>query len=194
MLKPVLMIGHKMNFTIAVWLIFLPLILLCIGCQPEQSVSELNLSIVPANEFAASCINVEGSVLGDIKPCSKVYLYETPSLNFSIVLTRIRIRQAIMQECVNATKEFKFICLYPGKYVFAIPTSSYNGSVGSPLPYEFDSENVSLNIAYQGGDSKYMVGAFSIIQPPFENNTDCENDPFLCLDKRDNPNMKRFFD
>jgi hypothetical protein len=89
-----------------------------------------------------------------------------------------------MQECVNTTKAFKFSCLNPGKYAFVIPTGSYNGSVGPPLPYEFDCVNVSLKISFQGGDSDYMVGVFLIDKPDYENVSKCRINPFLCIKKR----------
>lgn len=169
---------HKSNFNNAILLIAISMILICTGCQqPPQLVSNACRPIPAASGSAGTCIDVEGKVLGGIKPYSKVYLYKTSSLNFSIVMAEIRDDQAIMQECVNATKAFKFNCLYPRKYAFVIPTTSYNGSAGAPLPYEFDCENVSIRIAFQGGDSKYMVGAFSIIQPPIENKTGCKKKP-----------------
>ena len=180
MLKSVHMISsvkHKSNFNIAIFPIAISVILLCTGCQQHsQSVSQTYLSIAPANVSTSACIDVEGKVLGGIKPCSKVYLYKTSSLNYSVVMAKIRDGQTIMQGCVNATKAFKFSCLYPGKYALVIPTTSYNGSVGAPLPYEFDCANVSLRIAFQGGDSNYMVGAFSIEKLRAVNNSMCKTD------------------
>ncbi len=161
------------------------MILLCTGChQPQQSICQACRSIAPASGSASACIDVEGKVLGGIKPCSKVYLYQTSSLNYSVVMAKIRDNQSVMQECVNATKAFKFSCLYPGKYAFFIPTISYNGSVGAPLPYEFDCANVSIRIAFQGGDSKYMVSAFSIEKPRAVNHTLCKKRPWLCRKNR----------
>ncbi len=67
-----------------------------------------------------------------------------------------------------------------GKYVFVIETSSFERSVGSPLPYEFDCQNFSLEIAFQGGDSQYAVGAFSIKNSTFE---------FLVIELKNNSNL-----
>jgi len=188
MLKSVHMISsakHKSKFNIAILLIVICMILLCTGCQqPSQSVSQANWSTAPETASASACIDVEGKVSGDIKPNSLVYLFRTSSLNFSIVMAEIRHGQAIMKASVNATKSFKFSCLYPGKYAFVIPTTSYNGSVGAPLPYAFDCANVSIKIAFQGGDSKYMVGAFSIEKPRAVNHTLCKIRPWLCRKKR----------
>jgi hypothetical protein len=176
---------YKINLNIAILLIVICMLLLFNGChQPPQSNCQACRPTAPASVSDSPCIDVEGKVLGDIKPCSKVYLYQTTSLNFSIVMSEIRNGQTIMQACVNATKAFKFSYLYPGKYALVIPTTSYNGSAGAPLPYEFDCANVSIRIAFQGGDSKYMVGAFSIIQPPIENKTGCKKKPLSCLKKR----------
>ena len=179
------MVQHKMNYHTAILLITMSLIIL-FSCynQPTQSVSRAIPSMVTANNPSGPCIDVAGIVLGSIKPGSKVYLYNTSSLNFSVVMAEIRNSQVIMQACVNATNGFKFGCLYPGKYALVIPTTSYYWSKGAPLPYEFDCTNVSVRIAFQGGDSEYMVGAFSIIQPAVENKTSCEKDPFSCLKKR----------
>ena len=178
MLKSVHMISsvkHKSNLYIAILLMVICMILLCTGYhQHSQSVSQACRSIASDSSLAGTCINVEGKVLGGIKPCSKVYLYQTSSVNYTVVMAEIRDGQSFRQACVNATNAYKFSCLYPGKYAFVIPTTSYNGSAGAPLPYEFDCANVSIRIAFQGGDSKYMVGAFSIIQPPIENKTGCK--------------------
>ena len=110
----------------------------------------------------SSCIPVTGTVLGDIVPNAIVYVYETESLNYSDVMSAARRPWPISWALVNASKGFRFGCLWPGNYTFVIPTSAYNGSVGSPLPYEFDCNNLSLEIVFQGGDSAYAVGAFSI--------------------------------
>ena len=116
----------------------------------------------PSPGSASACIDINGRVLGDITPNATVSLYETPSLNYSVVMKTIRTFQPINHATVNASGEFIFGCLYPGQYVFAIPSSSYNSSVGSPLPYESNSKNLSLRIVFQGGDYYYLVGAFSI--------------------------------
>ena len=188
MLKPdhmILSASCKNNFKIAVIPIALLMFLLYAGCQqPAQLSSPKNLSIAPANASTGACIDVEGKVLGGIKPCSKVYLYKTTSLNYSVVMAKIKDNQSDMQECVNTTKGFKFSCLYPGMYAFVIPTTSYNGSVGAPLPYEFECTNVSIRISFQGGDSKYMVGAFSIEKPRAVNKSICKKRPWLCIEKR----------
>jgi hypothetical protein len=187
-LKSVHMISftmYKFNLNIAILLIAICMLLLFNGChQPPQSNCQACRPTAPTSVSDSPCIDVEGKVLGGIKSNSLVYLYQTTSLNFSIVMAEIRNGQATMQECVNATKAFKFNCLYPGKYAFVIPTTSYNGSAGAPLPYEFDCENVSIRIAFQGGDSKYKVGAFSIIQPPIENKTGYKKNPLSCLKNR----------
>jgi len=181
----ILSVKQKINLNIAILPIAISVILLCAGCQQHsQSASQACRSIAPASGSTSACIDVEGKVLGGIKPCSKVYLYKTSSFNYSVVMAEIKDNQSIMQECVNATKHFKFNCLYPGKYAFVIPTTSYNGSVGAPLPYTFDCANVSIKITFQGGDSKYMVGAFSIETPRAVNQTLCKKRPWLCRKNR----------
>ena len=190
----ILSVMLKSNFYIAFLSIVISMILLCTGCQqPLQSVCQASRSTGPAHIISA-CIDVEGKVLGGIKPCSKVYLFKTSSLNYTVVMAEISNGQSVKQECVNVSKAFKFNCLYPGKYAFVIPTTLYNGSVGAPLPYEFDCANISLIIAFQGGDSKYMVGAFSIIQSPVENKTGCKKNPLSCLKKRGSLYRKCPFD
>jgi hypothetical protein len=100
-------------------------------------------------------------------------------------MAEIKDGQAIMQECVNAIKAFKFNCLYPGKYASVIPTTSYNGFAGVPLPYEFDCANFSIRIAFQGRDSRYMVGKFSIEKTIAVINSMCKNRPWLCRKKEE---------
>lgn len=144
------------------------------GCSKlSQTILVENESTAPAEGSSSACIEVTGKVLGNIISHSIVYLYETPSLNYSIVMSTIRETQAVAQELVNESSGFEFDCLSVGKYVFVIPITSYNGTVGSPLPYEFDCENISLKTAFQGGDSTYSVGAFSIINSSGENHSAC---------------------
>jgi hypothetical protein len=134
----------------------------------------------PANISLNTCIDVEGRVLGDIIPYSTVSLNEISNFNLSDVLTTIRSSQPVKGEHVNTTGGFKFSCLSSGKFAFVIPTTSYNGSVGSPLPYEFDCKNFSLRIAFQGGNSQYAIGAFWIKNASAHNRSRCTENPFLC--------------
>lgn len=155
------------------------------GCsKPPQTVLFENLSTAPADDSSSACINVNGKVLGDIIPHSIVSLYKTPGLNYSTVMSTIRTTQPVMQELVNESAGFEFDCLSFGKYVFVIPTTSYNGAVGSPLPYEFDCQNISLGIAFQGGDSAYSVGAFSIINSSGKNHSACIENSIYCQNKK----------
>jgi hypothetical protein len=52
-----------------------------------------------------------------------------------------------------------------------VPATSYNRSVGAPLPEEFESHNYSLRVAFQGGDYQFWVGAFSIEKHTDRNET-----------------------
>lgn len=143
-------------------------------------------SSAPSGTSDAPCIGVDGIVLGDIIPGSKVSLYETPSTNYSVVMDRIRTTHPLDWMIVNETAGFTFSCLYQGNYAFAIPATSYNGTVGAPLPFEFDCQDLSLRIAFQGGDYQYMVGAFTIENSTLSNTTqtECTSNPLLCQDDR----------
>ena len=75
----------------------------------------------------------------------------------------VRTGQPWRTSQVNESKEFTFSCLTEGHYILAIPSELFhNRSAGSPLLYELETENFSVNIVYQGGDGDYLVGAFSI--------------------------------
>ena len=151
----------------SLFFIFLTTILLTHGCVNSSGpVSDKKNKTAPSNGYTGGCIPVEGRVLGDVKPYSIVYVYETRSLHYDDVMSSARKPWAISWALVNESGGFDFPCLIPGKYVFVIETSSFGNSVGSPLPYEFDSRNISLEIAFQGGDSQYAVGAFSIKNLP----------------------------
>jgi hypothetical protein len=56
-----------------------------------------------------------------------------------------------------------------------IPTSSYNRSVGYPLPDETCTENLSIKVAFQGGNYLYAVGVFAVLRR--EKNLTCDQDP-----------------
>ena len=155
------------------------------GCsKPSQTTFLESQSNAPSNDSSSACIKVNGIVLGDISPDSIVSLYETSSLNYSIVMSTIRTTQPIRQQLVNESGGFEFDCLSFSKYVFYIPTESYNGAVGSPLPYEFECDNISLKIAFQGGDSAYSVGTFSITKSSGENDSACIKNPIFCPNKK----------
>ena len=145
-------------------------IVLCHGCLYRPDMVSYKAPIpAPSIVSSSACIDVQGIVIGDIIPNATVFLYETLSLNFTIIMREIRITQPVARAVVNDSKHFLFPCLSRGNYALVIPTSSYSGSVGSPLPYEFDCENFSLRIAFQGGDPQYAVGAFSIERGPIHN-------------------------
>ena len=155
------------------------------GCSKlSQTILLENRSNAPTNDSSSACIKVNGIVLGNISLNSIVSLYETSSLNYSIVMSTIRTTQPIKQELVNESGGFEFECLSLGKYVFVIPTESYNGALGSPLPYEFDCDNILLKIAFQGGDSAYSVGTFSITKSSGKNDSACIKNPIFCPNKK----------
>ena len=137
----------------------------------------------PSRSLSSACIEVEGTVPGDIIPGSIVFLFETSSEKFSVVMNRIRARQPVSQGTVNASGRFSFVCLSPGKYAFVIPSASFDGAIGFPLPYEFDCKNLSLEIAFQGGDYQYAVGAFSI-EDSITGNSLCSETIGLCRTRR----------
>jgi len=155
---------------------------LCQGCaNPSQTLSYDIQKTAPSDGSASACIPVEGRVLGDVQPYSVVYVYETQSLHYSDVMSSARKPWPISWALVNESAGFEFACLTPGKYVFVIKTSSFGRTIGPPLPYEFDCQNFSLEIAFQGGDSQYAVGAFSIKNSSALNKSACTEDPSTCL-------------
>ena len=173
--------SHRLNISIALFLLFIVIILFCSGCIKQPGQSRLyTKNKAPSVLFSGACIDVEGKVLGDIIPDSKVFLYETNSLNYSNIMNHIKTTQPIRSCIVNQSKGFNFNCLYPGKYAFVIHSSSYDGAVGSPLPYEFDCNNFSLRIVFQGGNYHHAVGAFSIENAPAKK--ECADNFSFCKD------------
>ena len=138
----------------------------------------------PLDDTEGACIDVDGIVFGDILSHSNVTLYRTTYLNYTVVMTTVRTQKPLKWTLVNETSGFVFRCLSVGNYVAVIPASSFNQSVGSPLPYEFDCQNFSLSIAFHGGDSEFLVGVFSILNPSTQNKTDCGTDDLLCTRKK----------
>ena len=156
-------------------------VLLSHSCvRPPETSSYESQSTAPANISSGTCIDVEGKVLGDIIPYSAISLNEISNFNLSDVLATIRSSQPVKREYVNTTGGFKFSCLSSGKFAFVILATAYNGSIGFPLPYEFDCRNFSLRIAFQGGNSQYAIGAFWIKNASAHNRSRCTENPFLC--------------
>lgn len=141
-------------------------------------------SEAPAGASSGACIDIKGEVLGDIVPNSSIYLYEISGTELMAALREIRTGKPIKTGTVNHTAGFRFGCVSPGKYAATIPTTSYNGSVGAPLPYEFDCDNLSLRIAFQGGDYHHAVGAFVLEDSPAALSLMCAENPSLCKDSK----------
>jgi hypothetical protein len=132
-------------------------------CSSEPEVSSCNASVsAPASVSSGACIDVHASVFGNIIPGSRVNLFQVSNTEFSVVMEEIRTREPIDWDAVGANKRFGFECLSLGSYAFVIPTSSYNRSVGAPLPDEPECGSPFVEIAFHGGDWQYAVGAFSI--------------------------------
>ena len=129
-------------------------------------------------------------MLGDILPGSEVFLHRVSNFNFSVVMFEIRNNQPAGRAYVKTSGKFNFTCFDIGNYAFAVRTNSFNRSWGAPLPFEFDCENVSLKILFQGGDSAHMVGAFSINNSYVNASKDCRNNPWSCANKRGNLYVK----
>ena len=106
--------------------------------------------------------SVSGRVLGNPYANSTVSLYAVPDTEHGLVMATLRNRTPFRKRSINATKEFRVECIPPGNYAFGIPVSSYNYTGGSPLPSEWTRDNYTLAIVFQGGDSEYLVGAFTI--------------------------------
>jgi len=140
-------------------------ILVCKSFSSEPQIQfNKPLESAPASVESGACIDVHGRVLGDVLPGSRVNLYRVSSTEPAVVMQQIRSRGPIDWTAVDAAKRFGFRCISPGAYAFVVPASSYNGSVGAPLPDQIECGNLSVHIAFQGGDGQYMVGGFSVNQ------------------------------
>lgn len=173
---------NPLHVEIVLIFVIIASVLLSYSCEkPSETTNYNSHSTTSANIFSRSCIDVEGKVFGDIIPYSAVALMEISNFNLSDVLVTIQSNQPIKREYVNTTGGFKFSCLSSGKFAFVIPTTSYYGPIGYPLPYEFDCRNFSLRIAFQGGNSQYAIGAFEIMNASAKNRSECTEYQFLCL-------------
>lgn len=151
------------------------------SCDPVPTVCRFHEPLSESG-YGNTCLNIHGAVAGDIIPGAQVYLFQPSSLNLSVVLTEIRTMPALGWRPVNESGAFEFHCLSPGEYVFVIPTTSYDGWIGFPLPYEVDCENLSVRIVFHGGDYKYAVGAFGVIDSRVEYVEKCTGSSWVCRD------------
>ena len=160
-------------------------IFLLFGCtNPSHILLPFSPISAPSNDAPNACIDVDGKVFGDIVPFSTVSLYQTVSVDYATVMTVVRTAKPMSQTLVNETAGFLFKCLSAGKYIVVTPATSFNQSVGSPLPYEFDCRDFSLYIEFHGGDSEFLVGVFSILNTSTQNKTECGSDLLLCNKKK----------
>ena len=123
---------------IAIFVLIIAVMFFNTSCSPIDKTIQNEIKNMSAKSSFVPCIDVEGSVSGDIISGSKVFLYEIPGLNYSVVMASITEGEPIKDSFVHESGEFVFSCLSYGKYVFVIPTESYTNAVGFPLPYEFD--------------------------------------------------------
>lgn len=114
------------------------------------------------NIFRYNCMDINGTVLGRLHPDSRVHLYQTERFDYQEVMNTIREAVPAASTFLSTNQHFFFHCLPPGRYVLAIPVSSYNFSCGSPITEERQHNNLSVRVIYQGGDSEYMVATFAI--------------------------------
>jgi hypothetical protein len=114
------------------------------------------------NTFRHNCMDINGTVLGRLQPDSRVHLFQMERLDYPDVMNAIRAAVPTASAFLSTNQHFFFHCVSPGRYVLAIPVSSYNFSCGSPIPEERQQNNLSVRVIYQGGDSGYMVAAFAI--------------------------------
>ncbi len=117
-----------------------------------------------ARGSSGACVDVHGNVLDDVLPGSTVNLFAVSSTDSSVVMQEIGSGEPIDWAAVDAQKRFRFECLSPGVYAFRVPALSCNGSFGAPLPDEIECGNLSVEIAFQGGDGRYAVSGFSVNQ------------------------------
>ena len=141
---------------------------LCLFHPPAKSesfaMSQPVIIAGPAEKVSEPCLEVYGRVWGNVLPGSRVYLHQTNGTTYDQVMAAIRRQDPMDWTVVGPGNKFGFGCLPPGSYALSVPGFSYNKSVGYPLPLELMMKDLSLDVAFQGGDSNYAVGAFSIAQ------------------------------
>lgn len=141
---------------------FLAILLGCLlatSCQNEKNNGSLDNGTL---DLDTSCVNISGLVLGKPVTDSIVYLYEIDHFELEQVINQIKEREPIQFTKVANGSKFTFTCVEAGSFAAVIPVSSNIRSAGAPLPYEFDCDNLSLRIVFQGGNSDWMIGTFKI--------------------------------
>ena len=118
----------------------------------------------PLNPTSGACIDVHVHVLGDLIPNSTAFLYAVLSTEYDDVMRTVQRNISELSFLINQSQGFMIPCLTAGQYAIMIPTSSYNHSVGYPLPDETCTENLSIKVAFQGGNYLYALGVFEILE------------------------------
>ncbi len=140
------------SICLTIVIVFICLVeLLATGCQNNIPISNPKNRL--ADEYPRNCVNIHGTVSGDITANSRVFLYSTSTTLYDAVMDEIGEKTPIKSASINQSGEFNIGCIPPGEFAFVIPTNAYRGSIGSPLPYEFVCDNLSLRIAFQGGNA-----------------------------------------
>jgi hypothetical protein len=118
-----------------------------------------------AKENASSelrCMDITGTVLGKLKPDASITLHRIDSSDYDSIMEEINGADQEGMTKVTTSQSFSFHCLPPGLYLLSIPVSSYDVSVGSPIPIESGQRELKVTAILQGGNSMYLFSVFSI--------------------------------
>ncbi|MGV8080997.1 MAG: hypothetical protein AB2L22_13185 [Syntrophales bacterium] len=113
---------------------------------------------------ARNCIDVSGTVLGQLKMNSSIELYRAGGLDYQSILATISEEKPDRRISVSSDQSFTLHCLPEGYYLLNIPAASYDHTVGSPIASESSQNNFRVEAILQGGSSDCYFSAFSISQ------------------------------
>lgn len=108
------------------------------------------------------CMNVNGTVLGKLKVNTTIALYKAEGFDYESIMGKINLAQPDRIDYVEANQSFSFYCLPEGYYLLNIPSSSYDFSLGSPIPAENRQGALKVEAILQGGNAQNLFSAFSV--------------------------------
>ena len=110
--------------------------------------------------------NVTGFLTTGVRPNSTIRLFIVPDTSLNSALYVVQHCRYLLEEPVHSERYFRFDYLPAGNYVAMVPRSAFYQFQGFPIINDFNRSNYSARVNFHGGDYRYSLGSFSILEEP----------------------------
>ena len=137
---------------------------------PPQTIGLLNnlsgLGRCGVLHIKSPLFNITGFLTAAARPNSTIRLFIAPNTSFNSALYVVQHCRFLYEEPIDSGKYFRFDYLPVGNYVAMVPRSAFYQFQGFPIINEFNRSNYFVKVNFHGGDYRYSLGSFSILEEP----------------------------